>query len=140
MVKSEEKIDSPIVDEPDVLVAMNNPSMDFEPSVRTKGTLLINTTLIDRIPQRSDLEIVSLPATELADKMKEQDLGVTDTRVFQNSVSYGGLIAVEGQPFDRETVQKILEHVYAGNKSRFIPANLAAVERGYYYLHGYSRA
>ena len=139
MVKSEDKIDSPIVDEPDVLVAMNNPSMDFEPSVRTKGTLLMNTSLIDRSPQRFDLEIVSLPATELADKMKEQNLGVTDTRVFQNSVSYGGLIAVEGQPFDKETVQKILEHVYAGNKSRFIPANLAAVERGYDYLHSHSR-
>jgi 2-oxoglutarate ferredoxin oxidoreductase subunit gamma len=114
--------------------------MDFEPSIRTKGTLLMNTTLIDRSPQRSDLEIVSLPATELADRMKEQNLGMADTRVFQNSVAYGGLIAVEGQPFDRETVQQILEHVYTGNKAKFIPANLAAVQLGYEYLHNVSHA
>ncbi len=135
MVKSEERIDSPIVDEPDLLVAMNNPSMDFEPSVRPKGTLLMNTTLIDRAPSRDDLEIVSLPATELADKMKELNLGVSDTRVFQNSILYGGLIAIEGQPFDRETIQQILEHVYTGNKTKFIPANLTAVQRGYDYVH-----
>jgi 2-oxoglutarate ferredoxin oxidoreductase subunit gamma len=140
VVKSDEKIDSPIVDEPDLLVAMNNPSMDFEPSIRTKGTLLMNTTLIDRSPKRSDLEIVSLPATELADKMKEQTLGVADTRVFQNSVAYGGLIAVEGQPFDKETVQQILEHVYTGNKAKFIPANLTAVQLGYEYVHNVSHA
>ncbi len=135
VVKSSEQIDSPIVDEPDVLVAMNNPSMDFEASITRKGTLLMNSTLIDRTPTRDDLEVVAVPATELADKLNDQGLGVSDTRVLQNSVAYGALMAVEGQPFDKTSVGRIVEHVYAGNKARFVPANLMAIERGYDYIH-----
>ncbi len=135
VVKSTERIDSPIVDEPDVLVAMNNPSMDFEGSVNRKGTLLMNSSLIDRTPTRDDLEVVSVPATDLADKMKDEGLGVSDSRVLQNSVAYGALMAVEGQSFDKALVQQILEHVYAGNKARFIPANILAMQRGYDHLH-----
>jgi 2-oxoglutarate ferredoxin oxidoreductase subunit gamma len=135
VVKSSEQIDSPIVDEPDVLVAMNNPSMDFETSVNQKGTLLMNTSLIDRSPTRDDLKVVQVPATEIADKMKEPSLGLPDTRVLQNSVAYGALMAIEGQAFDKAVVQQILEHVYSGSKSRFVPANMLAMQRGYDYVN-----
>ncbi len=135
VVKSSEQIDSPIVDEPDVLLAMNNPSMDFEGSVNLKGTLIMNSSLIDRRPTRDDLDIVSVPATELADKLNDSNLGIPDTRVLQNSVAYGSLMAIEGQPWDKDLAEQILEHVYAGNKARFIPANMIAMERGYKYLH-----
>jgi 2-oxoglutarate ferredoxin oxidoreductase subunit gamma len=136
VVKSSEQIDSPIVDEPDVLVAMNNPSMDFEASVNPKGTLLMNTSLIDRPATRDDLEVVSVPATELAEKLKDPSLGIPDTRVLQNSVAYGALMAVEGQSFDKTVVQQILQHVYGGNKARFVPANMLAMQRGFDYLRG----
>ena len=134
VVKSPENIDSPIVDEPDVLVAMNNPSMDFEPVVRAKGLLLMNGSLIERSPARTDLQVVKVPATSLADGLKgEEGVDLPDTRVLQNSVAYGGLLAVEGEAFDKKTALSVLEHVYTGSKSRFIPANLKAIEKGYEY-------
>ncbi len=131
VVKSSEDIDSPIVDEPDVLVAMNNPSMDFEKVVGSKGLLLMNSSLIGRTPTRSDLEVVAVPATELADGLNGLDLGIADTRVLQNAVAYGALTGAEGETFDEKEVLSVLEHVYSGNKARFIPANLAAAKRGF---------
>lgn len=134
VVTSDTEIDSPIVDEPDVLVAMNNPSMDFEGVVKPKGMLLMNTSLIDRSRSRKDLEIISVPATDIADKMKNQVVELSDTRVLQNAVAYGAVLAWLGVPFDENMTHSILEHVYIGNKARFIPANLKAIENGYQYV------
>jgi 2-oxoglutarate ferredoxin oxidoreductase subunit gamma len=134
VVTSDEDIDSPIVDHPDVLVAMNNPSMDFEAVLKSKGLLLVNLSLIDRRPVRQDLEIIGVPATDIADKMKNDSTGLADTRVLQNAVAYGAIMASLGLTFDEKTVLTILEHVYTGNKSRFIPANLGAVRNGYNFV------
>jgi 2-oxoglutarate ferredoxin oxidoreductase subunit gamma len=134
VVTSDENIDSPIVDHPDVLVAMNNPSMDFEAVLKPKGLLLMNLSLIDRRPVRQDLEIIGVPATDIADKMKDDNTELADTRVLQNAVAYGALMASLGLPFDEKIVSAILEHFYTGNKSRFIPANLRAVRNGYNFV------
>jgi 2-oxoglutarate ferredoxin oxidoreductase subunit gamma len=131
VVTSDEDIDSPIVDHPDVLVAMNNPSMDFEGIVKPKGLLLMNQSLIDREPIREDLEVISVPATDIADKMKSEGVELSDTRVMQNAVAYGAILASLGRTFDKRTVESTLEHIYTGNKSRFIPANLSAIQHGY---------
>jgi 2-oxoglutarate ferredoxin oxidoreductase subunit gamma len=131
VVTSDEDIDSPIVDHPDVLVAMNNPSMDFEGLVKPKGLLLMNLSLIDRRRTREDLQVIGIPATDIADKMKSEGAGLSDTRVLQNAVAYGAILASLGLELDKKTIQSILEHVYTGNKSRFIPANLSATQHGY---------
>ena len=133
VVKSPEKIDSPIVDEPDVLVAMNNPSMDFETVVRSKGLLLMNSSLIDRSPTRDNIQVVDIPATGLADELKGEGIDLVDTKVLQNSVAYGALLAVEGEAFDKRIALSVLEHVYTDSKARFVPANLKAIEMGYEY-------
>ena len=130
VVRSEDDIDSPIVDEPDVLVAMNNPSMDFEPAIKPKGMLLMNSSLIDRPPTRNDIELVKIPATEIADGMKNDGFDLADTRVLQNTVMYGAILASEKNIIDEEEIRTVLSHVYSGTKSRFIPANLKAVQRG----------
>ena len=54
VVLSSEEIGSPIVTEPDTLIAMNGPSMDkFEPTVRPGGTIIYNSSLIDHAPTRT---------------------------------------------------------------------------------------
>lgn len=134
VVTSDEEIDSPIVDEIDFLVAMNNPSMDFEKVVKPKGMLLMNLSLIDRVPTRVDLQVIGVRATDIADKMEDQGYALSDTRVLQNSVAYGAVLATLGVPFHEKAVQSVLEHVYQGNKAKFIPANLAAVKNGYEFV------
>ncbi len=130
VIKSDGEIDSPIVDMPDVLVAMNNPSMDFEPVIKPKGLLLMNSSLIDRSESRQDIQTIKVPATEIAESMKTELVDFSDTRVLQNAVMYGTILASERTTIDEEWTRGVLSHVYSGSKSRFVPANLKAVLRG----------
>ncbi len=133
VVTSADEIDSPIVDQPEVLVAMNNPSMDFESSIVPAGILLMNRSLIDRNPTRQDIKIVQVPATEIADKLRDAVTGMSDTRVLQNSVMFGAILGLD-RPFNPDDNGKrmlhVLEHAYTASKSKFIPANRLAMEKG----------
>ncbi|MGZ8847946.1 MAG: 2-oxoacid:acceptor oxidoreductase family protein, partial [Pyrinomonadaceae bacterium] len=63
-------IGSPLVSTPNVLIAMNKPSLDkFEPEVVSGGLIVYDSSLIDRLPARGDVEVLALPATEMADKL-----------------------------------------------------------------------
>ncbi|NTU70644.1 MAG: 2-oxoacid:ferredoxin oxidoreductase subunit gamma [Coriobacteriia bacterium] len=65
---SDEPIGSPLVLEPDVLIAMNQPSLDkFYADVIPGGTIIVDSTMIPNVPQRADVTIITIPATQLAE-------------------------------------------------------------------------
>ncbi len=65
---SDEPIGSPLVLEPDVLVAMNQPSLDkFFGDVVPGGKIIVDSTMCNRIPERDDVTVYPVPATQLAD-------------------------------------------------------------------------
>ncbi len=67
---SDEDIASPVASSPDYVIAMNNPSLiRFEGQIKTKGTIFLNSDLIDIDPEREDIEVFKIPANTLAKKM-----------------------------------------------------------------------
>jgi len=68
MIKvSESEIASPIVKNPDVLIAMNRPSLlKYEGSVRPGGMIILNRTLSDTLPKRKDVKALNIPMTKIA--------------------------------------------------------------------------
>ncbi len=65
---SDEEISSPLTENPTAAIIMNRPSMDkFEDRIRKNGTLVINTSLVDRDPRRSDLQILAMPVNQVAE-------------------------------------------------------------------------
>ncbi|MBI3894190.1 MAG: 2-oxoacid:acceptor oxidoreductase family protein, partial [Candidatus Wallbacteria bacterium] len=61
VVVSDRPIASPVVDHPRGVVAMNRPSLDkFEASVEAGGFLLLNASMVDRAPTRTDVTVVSV--------------------------------------------------------------------------------
>ena len=67
VIISDEGVGSPIVNNPDVLIAMNLPSLDkYEDSVVSGGTIIIDSTLIEREVKRTDVKVFYIPATRLA--------------------------------------------------------------------------
>ena len=65
---SDEPIGSPLVTEPDVLVAMNQPSLDkFIADVVPGGTVIVDSTMIAHVPERADITLFEVPATKLAE-------------------------------------------------------------------------
>lgn len=67
---SDKKVASPVASNPDVLVAMNFPSLEkFLPTVVEQGLVFLNASLIEEPPSRSDVECVRVPTLELAQEV-----------------------------------------------------------------------
>lgn len=70
IVISDEEIACPIVFDPTSCLIMNPPSLEkFLPKIRPGGFFIINSSLIKDKIRRSDIEIIEIPATEMADKL-----------------------------------------------------------------------
>ena len=68
---SDEEIASPVASAPEFLVAMNQPSVfRFQNQVESGGVLLINSTLIEVEISRGDIEVIRVPAGDIAEKLE----------------------------------------------------------------------
>ncbi len=137
VVASDEQIDSPIVEEPDVLIVMNALSMDFVPMLKAGGTLIFNSSLVEQGPRRTDIKVRRVPATALAASLKELGPpGGGDTSIAANSVMFGAFLAVAGEPLagQTEAVREVLAHFFTERKAAYIMLNSRAVETGYAFV------
>ncbi len=67
VVVSKNAIGSPVVDNPNVLVALNRPSLEkFGPLMPEEGLVVYNSSLIDQVPADVKGHVFALPATDLA--------------------------------------------------------------------------
>jgi 2-oxoglutarate ferredoxin oxidoreductase subunit gamma len=70
VVVSDEEIFSPVASSPDYAVIMNKPSLvKYEGMIKQGGTIILNSSLVDTVPPRNDLEIVKVPANDIAKKL-----------------------------------------------------------------------
>ncbi len=68
VVFSTREIGSPMVDNAEVLIAMNRPSLEkFEKDVVPGGVIFYDSSLIPVEPTRKDVEVHAIPATKIAD-------------------------------------------------------------------------
>jgi Pyruvate/2-oxoacid:ferredoxin oxidoreductase gamma subunit len=121
---SSKRIGSPLVSKPSVLLCMNLPSLDkFEKQVEPGGLIVYDTSLIDRKPDRNDVEVLGIPATGLADQLG-------NTRV-ANMIMLGAYVAYTGIL----PVQTIIEALPIFLKRKnLVELNERAVERGVSYV------
>ncbi len=66
---SERSINSPLVPTPDVLIALNNPSLEkFCGSVKANGLIICDTNIVTLSSGRDDVTEIGIHATELAEQ------------------------------------------------------------------------
>ncbi len=119
---ADEDIASPVASEPDYIVAMNRPSMlKFQNALSSGGIFFINTTLVDDRPLRGDVEVVEIPATELAESMRQSRSA--------NMVMMGAFIRKTGM-VKRESIEQALGAIFS-KKKKLIEINKAAFECGH---------
>ncbi|SES62529.1 2-oxoacid:acceptor oxidoreductase family protein [Anaerobranca gottschalkii] len=122
VVVSEEPIGSPVVTEPQVVVAMNLPSLDkFESMVKPGGVLIINSSLINRSCQREDITVIEVPANEIANELGNLKVA--------NMVVLGTLIA-QTKVVSKESIIESLKKVLPEHRHNLIPMNEEALNRG----------
>ena len=126
VVISDERIGSPIVVEPTILIVMNLPSLHrFEKGVLPKGTLIINESLVPERSNRQDIHQFVLPMNELADQ-------VGDKKVL-NFIALGALLAateVVSQKALQAAILKMFGKKFA-EKPEFMEINQKAFQVGY---------
>ncbi len=125
VILSDTKIGSPIVSEPNVLVAMNLPSLDkFENSAVPGAKIFVDSSLIDRKVERDDVEIFYIPATKLA---SDENLpGLANMIMVGHMIKHAGIM-----PY--ENVEKTMKKLVPAKKQNLVELNIKAVELGYNY-------
>ena len=69
VIVSDQEVGSPIISEPDVLIAMNLPSFEkFEPTVKAGGIVIADSSLIEAKSTRTDIDAYYIPATSIANE------------------------------------------------------------------------
>ncbi|MFO7459221.1 MAG: 2-oxoacid:acceptor oxidoreductase family protein [Desulfatiglandales bacterium] len=122
---SDRKIASPVASNPDILVAMNYPSLEkFESTVAENGLIFLNSSLIKEAPSRSDVQALRVPTLELA-----REAG-SDRAV--NMVMIGAVCARSGL-LEIEDAVKGMEAALRG-KEKFFPLNRKGIERGFAFI------
>lgn len=119
---SDEPIGSPLVNAPDILVAMNGPSYDkFIADVVPGGTVIIDSTLVDRECPRDDIKVFALPATQFS---KELDLAS-----LANMILLGKLVK-ETNFVGMDTIEQSIHKCVPPSKARLLDGNLRAIKLG----------
>ncbi|MBQ6018614.1 MAG: 2-oxoacid:acceptor oxidoreductase family protein [Clostridia bacterium] len=123
VILSDESVGSPIVSKPDVLIAMNLPSLDkFENDVVPGGKIFVESTLISRKVERDDVTAYYVPATFLA-----QSIGAP---TLANMVMIGKLIKETGV-VSYEELDAALKKVVSARHADLLDINKKAIETGY---------
>ncbi|MGD9332661.1 MAG: 2-oxoacid:acceptor oxidoreductase family protein [Desulfobacterales bacterium] len=121
VIISDRPIGSPIVKNPQHLVAMNRPSLEkFAPVVKPGGVILINSSLIPIRSQRDDVDEIAVPVNAMA-----IEAGSVRSA---NIVALAAFVARSGiLPLDdlRESVKQEF-----ARKAKLIPLNMDAMDRG----------
>ena len=123
VVLSDMPVGSPIITTPDVLVAMNLPSLQkFVDTVAPGGKIFVDSTLIEAKVERTDVEVFYIPATQMA-----KDAGFA---TLANMILMGKVIK-ETQAVRFDNNLETLKSFIPAKKEKLIDINCQALQAGY---------
>jgi 2-oxoglutarate ferredoxin oxidoreductase subunit gamma len=122
VVLSDTPIGSPLVTQPDILVALNLPTyLAFESAVKPGGTLIYDSSLLSEPHARTDITYRAIPATQMA-----EDNGL---KGLAGMVLTGA--ALELLPgVDKGIIEKAMVQTVSEGKKEMIENNIKAVNLG----------
>ena len=122
VVLSDTPVGSPIITTPDVLVAMNLPSlMKFIDTVVPGGQVYVDSSLIDVKVERTDVEVFYIPATQLA---KENGIAT-----LANMIIVGSLLQNHPE-LDFAGAEAVVNKLVPPKKAALIELNMKALNLG----------
>ncbi len=123
IIISDTPVGSPIVNNPDILIAMNLPSLDkYEDSVVSGGMIFYDSSLIEREVKRDDVKVFGIPATKLADE--------NGTPTLANMIIMGKVLKETGG-FTEDSVRAALAKVISAKRADMLDVNYNAMKLGF---------
>ena len=125
VILSETPVGSPIITDPDVLVAMNLPSLEkYIDTVVPGGQVYLDSSLIHYEVKRTDVQVFPIPATAMA---KENDMAS-----LANMILVGALL--ENHPeLSFEGTDTVVTDLVPPKKAALIELNMKALNMGKVY-------
>ncbi len=122
VVLSDTPVGSPIITVPDVLIAMNAPSLQkYVNTVAPGGQIYIDSSLIDVKVERDDVEVFYIPATQMA---KDEGIGT-----LANMIIVGHLL--ENHPeLSFVGTEEVVEKLVPAKKAALKELNMKALNLG----------
>ena len=122
---SDEPIGSPIVDKPDVLIAMNLPSLEkYYNDTEKGGYVVYDSSLIFKDATRDDVTTIGIPATKLASDNSLEGLA--------NMIILGKVISATGV-LTLDQIKSSLAQMVPAKKAELLQKNIKAIELGFNY-------
>jgi len=119
---SDDPIASPVASFPDFAVLMNTPSvLRFEGKVKSGGVVFLNKDLVDVVPGRKDIEVVSIPVNSIADKLG--NLRSANMVMIGAFAGKTGLVSLD-------TVVESVKEIFAKKGQKVHETNAHAIEEG----------
>ena len=123
VIVSDEPVGSPIVSTPDILIAMNLPSLDKYENEAAKGAVIVvDSTLIERKVEREDVKAFYVPATKMAIDMGAPTLA--NMILLGKVIKESGVVSIDG-------LEDAMKKVVPPKKADLIEINLKAIMLGY---------
>jgi len=122
VILSETPVGSPIVTAPDVLIAMNLPSLEkYVNTVVPGGQIYLDSSLIDAKVNRTDVQVFYIPATQMAKEAQISSLA--------NMIIIGAVL--ENHPeLSFEGTQAVVEKLVPPTKAAMVELNMKALNMG----------
>jgi 2-oxoglutarate ferredoxin oxidoreductase subunit gamma len=122
VVISSDEVSTPVVSRPDTVIVMNEPSLaKFEPLVRPGGLMIINSSLVNSKPKRTDIKVAYVPCNKIA-----EEIGTTK---IANMVALGAFAGLTGA-VSVEAITKALSKVFKRAKPEILEMNAKALKQG----------
>jgi 2-oxoglutarate ferredoxin oxidoreductase subunit gamma len=122
VIISDEQISSPVVNNYDIAIVLNQPSLDkFEEKVKPGGVLIYDQYGINNKVKRKDIDVYCVNAMDESVKME-------NSKVF-NMIILGGLLKVSPM-LKIENVMKGLKETLPERHHHLLPVNEQAILRG----------
>ena len=122
VILSDDPVGSPIITTPDVLIAMNTPSLQkYVNTVVSGGQIYVDSSLIDAKVERDDVEVFYIPATQMA-----KDAGIA---TLANMIIIGHLL--ENNPeLSFDGVDAVVDSLVPPKKAALKELNIKALSLG----------
>lgn len=122
VILSEEPVGSPIITEPDVLIAMNLPSLQkYVNTVVPGGQIYVDSSLINAKVNRTDVEVFYIPATQMA-----KDAGISS---LANMIIVGHLLQNHPELSFAGT-EDVVAKLVPAKKAALVELNMKALTMG----------
>ncbi|MBQ9354146.1 MAG: 2-oxoacid:acceptor oxidoreductase family protein [Clostridia bacterium] len=126
VIISDEPVGSPIVTKPDILIAMNLPSLDkYENDVVPGGVIIVDSSLVTRKVNRDDVTVFYIPATSMANEINAPTLA--------NMIIIGKLIK-ETNVVSYSEIDNVLAKIVSARHQNLLEINKKAIDAGYNYI------